>query len=224
MGAEIKEKNVHLNSKVYNTTTVIALLLALGCFEHGLFETLQGFKSTQGYFIQAIGEEIRWWSGGTEGAFTIIPNYLITGILVIAISIFAAVWSVKYIKTKKGNLILVLSFIALTLLGGGIGHIPFYITAWAFTLKGRSSLKWLKKRIRNRGGLGKTIVFWRILLALISVLWLLAVEIAIFGYLPGVKEADVLLAICWGALLMVLLLIPVTYVAAMMINVKEEMT
>ncbi len=129
MGAEIKEKNVQINTKVYKTTTVIGLLLALGSFEHGLFETLQGFKSTQGYFIQASGEEIRWWSGGTEGAFTIIPNYLITGLVVMAISLFAAVWSVKYIKTEKGNLVFILSFTALTLSGGGLGHLPFNVTA-----------------------------------------------------------------------------------------------
>ncbi len=68
------------------------------------------------------------------------------------------------------------------------------------------------------------IVLWRILLALISVLWLLAVEIAIFGFFPGVTVADVLLAFCWGALLMTLLFIPITYAAAMIINVKEEIT
>ena len=63
---------------------------------------------------------------------------------------------------------------------------------------------------------------WRVLLVTISILWLLAVEIAIFGYFPGVEEESTLLAICWGLLLATLLLIVITYIASIIIDVKKE--
>jgi hypothetical protein len=216
------EKVILQNNTIYKTTSVVSILLAIGCFEHGLFELLQGYTPTPGYSIQAIGEDIRWWSGGTEEAFTVIPNFLITGIVVIAISLFVAVWSVKYISKEKGGLVFILSFIALTLFGGGVGHIPFYITTWAFTLKGRSHLLWWKTKIKSRSGLEKIRVVWSLLLVVISMLWLLAVEIAVFGYFPRVKEASLLLAICWGALLTTLLLIIIAYMTAMIIDVKQQ--
>ena len=210
------------NKTIYSTTSMIGVLLALSCFEHGLFETLHGYNNTPGYFIHAIGKEIRWWSNGTEDAFTVIPNYLVTGVVVIIISIFAAIWSIKYIRTNYGNLIFLTSFTALTLFGGGIGHIPFYITAWSFSLKAYSRLVWWKKRIKKRSGLYKLMELWRVLLVTISILWLLAVEIAIFGYFPGVEEESTLLAICWGLLLATLLLIVITYIASIIIDVKKE--
>ncbi len=217
------EQEKSLNTTVFTTTSVIGVLLAIACFEHGLFETLQGYKPTSGYIIQAIGENIRWWPGGTEEAFTIIPNYLVTGILVIVFSVFAALWSMKYIKTGMGSAIFLLSFVILTLLGGGIGHIPFYVTTWAFLLKGKSDLLWWRKRIRNRDGIEKYKLFWKALMILINILWLLALEIAIFGYFPGVNDENTLLAICWGSLLLALVAVVFAYISAMVIDIKRKL-
>jgi hypothetical protein len=47
---------------------------------HGLFEILQGNNSTNGLFIAAIGDSQKMWTHGNEPAFTLIPNFLLTGI------------------------------------------------------------------------------------------------------------------------------------------------
>jgi hypothetical protein len=43
-----------------------------GIINHGLFEILQGNNSTNGFFIEAIGDANRFWVHGTEAAFTIL--------------------------------------------------------------------------------------------------------------------------------------------------------
>ncbi|NIP28360.1 MAG: hypothetical protein GWO38_32255, partial [Phycisphaerae bacterium] len=78
---------------------------------HGFFEILQGNTPTEGLIIQAIGDEQQMWLYGTEEAFTIIPNFLITGILTIIVSLAIIVWSVGYMQTKRGAAVFLLLFV-----------------------------------------------------------------------------------------------------------------
>lgn len=73
----------YYNQKTRITASIIGVLLGMGGFiNHGFFEVLQGYTSTNGYFIEGIGKANRFWVHGTEAAFTIIPNFLVTGICV----------------------------------------------------------------------------------------------------------------------------------------------
>ncbi len=70
-----------INNHVRITASAIGVLLgAAGIVNHGIFEILQGNTKTPGIFIEAIGVSHRFWLHGTEGAVTVIPNFLITGI------------------------------------------------------------------------------------------------------------------------------------------------
>jgi hypothetical protein len=202
-------------------TSTIAVLLAVSSFEHGLFESLQGFRRTDGFIIQAIGESIRWWKGGTEEAFTIIPNYLISGMVAMALSLVAMFWSIKYMRTRGGARVFILLFLALTLVGGGIGHIPFFVLTWAFATRIDKPLTWWTKRkaIRPDKSPPKT---WLIALPLFCVSWLIALEIAIFGYFPGESDPDRLLYICWSFLLAAMLLIVVAFVLGLLFDARKR--
>ena len=70
-----------MNRTTKTIISYLGLMLALGGIDHGIFETLQGFTPTPGLVIQAIGPLERYWVHGSEEAFTIIPNFLVTGIL-----------------------------------------------------------------------------------------------------------------------------------------------
>ena len=67
--------------------STIGTICGLSGLEHGCFEILQGnivpvIHSVSGRpMIYAIGDANRFWAYGFEYAYTIIPNYLITGIL-----------------------------------------------------------------------------------------------------------------------------------------------
>jgi len=50
---------MRINTAVRQVATVVGVLLALACFEHGFFEALQGNAPTPGHIIQAIGPSVR---------------------------------------------------------------------------------------------------------------------------------------------------------------------
>jgi hypothetical protein len=85
----------------------------------GCFEVLQGNISPSGLIISTIGPNYIMADDFTYFAITIIPNLLITGILAIIVSSSVIIWSVRFVHTKNGVLILLgLSMIQM-LVGGG---------------------------------------------------------------------------------------------------------
>jgi hypothetical protein len=90
--------------------------------EHGYFEILQGNIRPEGVMIASMGppcvpEEI--WNA-CEPAMTIIPNFLITGILAVILGLAILIWSVGFVQRERGGATLILLSIALLLFGGGI--------------------------------------------------------------------------------------------------------
>jgi len=80
----IKEKRLWYNRATKTITATLGVVFGLSGLGHGIFETLQGNTPTSGQMIYAIGEGQRFWTHGYEPAFTVIPNFLLTGI--------AAIW------------------------------------------------------------------------------------------------------------------------------------
>lgn len=212
----------YCNQKTAMTTSVLGVLLGLGgILNHGLFEILQGNTPTPGYYIEAIGRQHRFWIHGTEGAFTVIPNFLLTGICVIVIGLAVIVWSVGYIQTKHGASVLLALFILLTLVGGGIGHIIIFLPTWAWATRINKSLTRWNKRLPVK--LRKTLPgLWPYTLTGTVVSWLLVMELGIFGYIPGLENPDAILNIVFALLFSTLILVNVTYMCALAQDLKER--
>ena len=90
--------------------------------EHGIFEILQGNIQPESLMIESMGppcvpEEI--WNA-CEPAMTIIPNFLITGILAVIVGAAILIGSIFFVQRKYGGVSLILLSIALLLFGGGI--------------------------------------------------------------------------------------------------------
>ena len=134
------QSDLHKNKTTRIIAGTLGILLAIAGFEHGLFEVLQGNKPTDGLVIQAIEESMRWWKYGTEEAFTIIPNYLITGICAMSVSVIIIIWSLFFVDKRHGTIVFLLLFILLTLVGGGIGFVPFFIVTWAYATRMKKPL------------------------------------------------------------------------------------
>ena len=169
--------------------TTIGVIFGLSGFNHGLFEALQGNTPTDGLIIQAIGEAQRFWVLGTEEAFTIIPNFFFSGIMSMIVGLAIIVWSLWFIQTKYGRTVFLVLFILLFLVGGGIGQIIFFIPAWAFATQLNKPLNWWKKVLPQKiwPFLSK---LWIITLILSSIAILIALEIAIFGFIPGMTNPE----------------------------------
>ena len=82
----------------------VGAFLGIAGLDHGIFGILQGNTPTSGLIIQAIGPEQHLW--GTEEAFTIVPNFLMTGILAVIVSLAIIVWSIGFVHRKHGASVL----------------------------------------------------------------------------------------------------------------------
>jgi hypothetical protein len=212
----------YYNQKARITASIIGVLLGFGgLINHGIFEVLQGNTPTKGCFIDAIGEANRFWVHGTEAAFTIIPNFLITGILVIIIGLTIILWSAKYIQVKHGATIFLSLLILLTLVGGGIGHIILSLTAWAYATRINKPLDWWKKILpgRLRKSLSKLWIFG---LAATTVSWLIVMELGIFGYFPGQTDPDTILNIVFVFLFSTVILANFTFICGFARDIEER--
>ncbi len=103
---------------------IAVLASALGIFAglgggvlHGIGEVLQGSVAPNGIMIEGW-PALQVVAG--EPAMTIVPNFLLTGILAIIVGIIVTIWAGKLIQHKSGGLILILLSIVMLLVGGGV--------------------------------------------------------------------------------------------------------
>ena len=172
------------------TATVIGVFFGLfSGVNHGIFEILQGNHPTEGLIINAIGEAQRFWPEGTEPAFTLIPNYMVTGIVSILVGIAIVIWSLKYLSSKHGSLVYFGLFVLSFLVGGGMGQAFFFIPASAFSTRIGKPLTWWRKVLpqKLRPFLAK---LWQVSLVLATISMLIGLEMAIFGWFPGVSDLE----------------------------------
>src|SRR3989337_1801999 len=86
--------------------STIGAIVGLAGLEHGFFEMLQGNVTPSGLVIDAIGPAQKLWSGATEPALTIIPNFFVSGILAMIVGLLVTIWAVAFVQRKYGALIL----------------------------------------------------------------------------------------------------------------------
>lgn len=185
-----------MNRATHLNVMVIGVIFGIAGMTHGLGEILQGNTPTGGLFINAIGAGSRWsrWTEGGEAAFTLIPNFLLTGIFAMSVGLAIVIWSLGFVHKAHGPFIFLLLFVLLFLVGGGIGQVLFFIPAWTVAREINQPLTawrmllpgWLRK------GLAR---LWPWLLAIAALLISIALVIAVFGYLPGISDIDRVLTI-----------------------------
>ena len=102
--------------------TWFGIAAGIAGIEHGYFEILQGNTKPESLMIASMGhpcvpEEV--WNA-CEPAMTVIPNFLLTGILAVTIGLLVLIWSAAFVGKKNGGMILILLSVALLLFGGGL--------------------------------------------------------------------------------------------------------
>jgi hypothetical protein len=209
------------NETTRRVTAVTVILLALAGFEHGFFEALQGYKPTNGIGIHAISESMKWWKYGTEDAVTIIPNFLLTGIAAMSVSIFIIIWALLFLDKRFGRLVFLFLFILLVAVGGGVGFIPFFIITWAYSTRIDKNLNWWRKVLKP--GIRKSLAgIWKYALAATAICWFIAIEIAVFGYFPRQTNPENLFNICWTFLLFALIFINVSFISGFAHDIEKS--
>jgi hypothetical protein len=179
----------------------LGVLAGIGSIDHGLLECMQGFHPAPGLIVNALGPGNNWtaWKQGGEGAFTLIPNFLVTGMVATLLGLLLIVWSARFLDRPRGPAAFLALSVASFLTGGGVAQVLLFTLAWAVATRIRGSLALWKRFIPRavRPLLGRFLP-WT--LAVGTVLLLIALEIAVFGYVPGVSDQTRLLHICWKTL------------------------
>ncbi len=188
-----------MNRAAKAIVATFGVLAGIGGIDHGLFEALQGNTPTPGLFVQAIGPAQRMWVYGTEDAFTLIPNFLITGLLAMTLSLALIIWSIGFVHKKSGLPVLIVLCVLLFLVGGGVAQVVMFVLLWAVAGQINSPLTGLRKvlpeSVRRR-----LAPLWPCFLAAGSLLFFMALEIAVAGFVPGVNNADQKQITCWSLL------------------------
>jgi hypothetical protein len=168
-------------SATKSTATTIGILASLAGMEHGFFEVLQGNHAAGGLVIEAIGPAQRFWEEGTEIALTLVPNFLLTGILAISVGLAMIIWSSFFVQTRYGALVLALLAVLLFIFGGGFAP-PISAILAIFTASriGKPSPRW-SSRLPS-GVLRFLARSWKGSIIVVAVLYLACVMEAIFGW------------------------------------------
>jgi hypothetical protein len=182
------------NRSLLIVVATFGVIFALSGMTHGLFEVLQGNTPTDALFISAIGEEHRMWVHGEEGAFTVIPNFLVTGILAIAVSVAIIVWSIGFLHTRFGPTVYLVLFLLLFLFGGGVAQALFFFIAWGFATRIRKPLKWWRRVLGDKPDRPLARI-WPFTTVAMVIGYVVALAIAVFGYVPGMSDPDRILVV-----------------------------
>jgi hypothetical protein len=205
---------------VYNRATrvlatTLGVLVGVGSIDHGLLECMQGYHPTPGLIVNALGPGYQWtaWHEGGEAAITLLPNFLLTGIVASLHGMLMIIWSVRCIHGHYGPFVFLTLGVASFLTGGGVAQIVLIILTWALATRIRTSLAFWRLLIPQVAwpALGRV---WPWSLAVSIALLVIALGIAIFGYIPGVSDHTHILHICWNILGIALILLFISIFSA----------
>ncbi len=210
--------NIQINPTIRTVIAVCGVICGISGLEHGFFETLQGNVAPQGMMISAIGPANRFWPGGTETAFTVIPSFLVTGMLAMLFSLAVIVWSAGFLQRRYAALVFLLLSVAQFLVGGGFAQIFLVVLASAGATQINASLRWLwflPAAVRRVVGW-----FWLPCLAVFGLSFAGAIWAAIFGYFPLVSElyhlqGESLTAFLWSLADVMLVTLPLSILSSL---------
>lgn len=200
---------------------ILGTIFGISGMNHGFFEILQGNTPTPNLFIFAIGEAQKMWVHGNEPALTLIPNFLISGIVAMVIGLAIVVWSLGFVQRKYGSLILFSLFVLLLLLGGGVAQILFFPWICLVASRINKSLTWWKKvlPIKSLATLAK---LWQVSLIISATLLVIALILATTGFIPMVTDPEVVLSIMLVCLGLEVIAFPLTFVSGFAYDLRAK--
>jgi hypothetical protein len=200
----------------------MGILVGLAGIDHGIFEIMQGNVRPEGIMIEAIGPAQRFWEYGTETALTVVPSFLISGILSMILGIIVAIWAGWFVDKKGGPAILMALSIALFLVGGGFAPIFMALIASLTATRIHAPLHFWRRALP--GAVKKFLgAIWLVVLILFVLVFLVSVEIAIFGWpLTVFFDADTAFSHLNSMALWMVVLMIISSITAFAHDIQEQ--
>jgi hypothetical protein len=127
-----------INNSTWLLVRVQGALLGIVAIVHGVAEISHGNTAIDTLLV------------GNIGAFTLIPNYLITGIVNIIVSLSVILCATILIHKQYGSLVFFLLSILLFFVGGGVAEIPFLLLTWGISTRITAPLTWWRTVLPER--------------------------------------------------------------------------
>ncbi len=171
---------------------------------HGVHSMLKGDTPTGGMLLPSIG------------AFTVIQNYLVTGIFALGLGMVVVVWSIGFIDRNYGPVVFVALSVALFLVGGGIAEVAFILLAALLSTRIHHPLGRWQRAARSRFGLALSRL-WPYAIALAFSVFLIGYSIWLLVLPPGeVRQIGTLHYVTWASLgiglILLLLVVPCGFI------------
>ena len=201
-------------TKLFLTLGILAGIMGI---EHGIGEVLEGNRPTDGVFILSWPDSAFFEIMSGEPALTIIPNYLMTGILAIFFSSIFLFTLVKSNLDGKAVTLLFALLIFMLLTGGGFGPPILGIIAVLIACKSNSPLKlWSKLPSKIHSGLSR---LWPWSFGLCLLGWLMLFPgAALIVFFTGVDNALLMIV----PILVAFVFIPITLVLGFSRDILER--
>jgi hypothetical protein len=126
--------------------STLGTFAGLAGIEHGIGEILQGSTAPAAIMFQSWprSELLRVLNG--EPAMSLIPSFLVSGILTLVLSLCFITWSILFVHRKHGGSIMMLLSAVLLFVGGGFGPPLLGIIAGAAGTRINAPLSWWQAR------------------------------------------------------------------------------
>jgi len=137
-----------LNGTTRISASALGIYAGLLGIEHGLFEIRQDNAATNGPMINAMGPGCQpktiWHA--CFPTLTLLPNYLVTGILATILSLSVLIWAAGFVDRKHGGLILIFLSALMIPVGGGFVPALIGIIAGVAGTRIHAPLIWWRER------------------------------------------------------------------------------
>jgi hypothetical protein len=191
---------------------IMGVLTGLTGAMHGLAETMQGNKPTEGLVLAGIG------------AVTLIPNYLYTGIIAVLAGICIIIWTITSIHKKHGPAVYLALSVLLFLSGGGVALILGFLVTWTLATRIDKPLTWWRKVLDERSGKALS-AMWKF--SFISCFSALFIAMLIWAVLtppgPSYKQ-PVYVYTCWSFLALSLIFLILTIITGFARDIENDRT
>jgi hypothetical protein len=101
--------------------SIFGIVVGLASIEHGVGEISQRSARPAGLLIQSWADTAAFSVLAGEPALTVLPTFVLSGILTVMVASALSVWSVFFVQRRGGGLVLILLSLILLLVGGGLG-------------------------------------------------------------------------------------------------------
>jgi len=200
---------------------VLGTIFGVSGMNHGFFEVLQSNTPTPSLFIFAIGDAQKMWVHGNEPALTLIPNFLLSGIVAMVIGLAIVIWSLGFVHRKHGSIILFTLFVLLLLLGGGVAQILFFPWICLVASRINKPLVWWQKVLPKKS-LNPLSKLWKWSLISSATLLVIALILATTGYIPMATDPEVVLSIMLACLGLEVILLPLTFITGFAYDIRAK--